>query len=417
MRGMTESDLDHSVSSVLSRFGIDKNQAKRTRRDLDTRIGAQPHVEQPAEANEQYYVCFVNRFGMVDLSVEDVLMPALKAAQQSVYRRLYRLSFLYGRNWCQVSNRDLQKACNMSSQAIRTALKALVNSECIKIIASAFQRNAPVYRVYLPCEMSQFGEVEAGVIFTKEKPDPGELRGLDFRGLKNRGLEFRPLVIGSLKELRPLKSEGQEQEIRGLKMVDLTGNGNDNNGLDGGKNEEKAPINSIIKGILINNFSLSDIVTGFYNSIGQTKISKGKREKGEKVIEELLVDGFSVENIQFAAEWTPDNAKEDLYDFSIIKHTIGQAMAAKAEVEKAAALRSAREEARRQEQADREAEEAERGKLEAHKASLSDEERAALRQQAENAIKASGEYKAVFITDALIEAKENEILRTRWRYS
>jgi len=33
--------------------------------------------------------------------------------------------------------------------------------------------------------------------------------------------------------------------------------------------------------------------------------------------------------------------------------------------------------------------------------------------QAEDAIKASGEYKPAFITDALIEAKENEILRGR----
>ncbi len=67
--------------------------------------------------------------------------------------------------------------------------------------------------------------------------------------------------------------------------------------------------------------------------------------------------------------------------------------------------------------ADRE-EEAERGKLEAVKGSLSDEERLKLRppppkKQAENAIKASGEYKQAFIADALIEAKENEILRRK----
>ena len=413
MRGMTETDLGDSVSGVLSRFGIDKDQARRTRRDLDARIGIQPPADEPAEVNEQYYVCFVNRFGMVDLSVEDVLMPTLKAAQQSVYRRLYRLSFLYGRNWCQVSNRRLQQACNMSSQAVRSALNVLIDGECIRIITPAFQRNPPVYRIYLPCEMSKFADIEAGVIFTKEKPAPGELRALDFRGLKNRGVKFRPLIIDSLKELRPQEARGQDQEIRGLKMVDLTGNGNDSNGLDSGKIDGKAPINSIIKEILINNSSLSDTVTGFYNSIGQAKISKGKREKGKKVIEELLEDGFSVEDIQFAVEWTPANAKEDLYDFSIIKHTIGQAMAVKAEVDKAAALRSANEEARQQEQADREAEEAERGKLEALKGSLSDEERSELRLQAENAIKASGEYKAAFITDALIEAKENEILRTK----
>ena len=54
----------------------------------------------------------------------------------------------------------------------------------------------------------------------------------------------------------------------------------------------------------------------------------------------------------------------------------------KSEMEKAAALRSAKEEDRRQE-------------------------------QATEVIRASGEYKAAFITDALIEAKENEILRRK----
>jgi len=39
-------------------------------------------------------------------------------------------------------------------------------------------------------------------------------------------------------------------------MVGLTGNGNDINDLDGDKIDEKAPINSIIKGILTNKLSL-----------------------------------------------------------------------------------------------------------------------------------------------------------------
>ena len=74
-------------------------------------------------------------------------------------------------------------------------------------------------------------------------------------------------------------------------------------------------------------------------------------------------------------------------------------MAVKSDLEKAAALRRAKEEARK-------------GKLEALKGLLSDEERSRLRdKQAEDAIKASGEYKPAFITNALIEAKENEILR------
>jgi len=46
-----------------------------------------------------------------------------------------------------------------------------------------------------------------------------------------------------------------------------------------------------------------------------------------------LDDDFKPEDIQFAVEWTLKNAKEELYDFSIIKHTIGQAIVAKKKAE------------------------------------------------------------------------------------
>ena len=40
-------------------------------------------------------------------------------------------------------------------------------------------------------------------------------------------------------------------------------------------------------------------------------------------------------------------------------------------------------------------------------------ERAELREEAENEIKDSGQYKEEFITDHLIEAKENELAKLR----
>jgi len=51
-----------------------------------------------------------------------------------------------------------------------------------------------------------------------------------------------------------------------------------------------------------------------------------KRERAEKCFEELIQDGFSCEDIQFAVEWTLKNMKEKPYNFSIIKDTISQAM-------------------------------------------------------------------------------------------
>lgn len=153
--------------------------------------------------------------------------------------------------------------------------------------------------------------------------------------------------------------------------------------------------------------SLSGIVDLFYTGIGQKKISKEKRKRGNDVLNKLREDGFSLEDISFAVQWTIENAKEAPYDIKILQHTIGQAMAAKEK-------QTAREEKRAEEEREKAellAEEQERKEIERYKESLSKEERAELRKQAEEELRASGEFQETFIGDFLIGLKENEILR------
>ena len=154
-----------------------------------------------------------------------------------------------------------------------------------------------------------------------------------------------------------------------------------------------------------------DIISGFYKGIGQEKISKTKRERADKSFKELRNDGFSLEDIQFAVEWTLKNSKEEPYDFSMITHTIGQAMAVKKKAESEEAKRVEAEKVAAQAREEEELREKEAAKIEAHKEGLSAEERAKLRESAEAEIRDSGQFKEDFITDFLIEAKENEIVR------
>ena len=147
--------------------------------------------------------------------------------------------------------------------------------------------------------------------------------------------------------------------------------------------------------------------------MGQKRISKEKRERGKGVIKELKADGFSLHDIDFAAKWTLENAKEELYDFSILKHTIGQATAArekgeKQKAEKREAERRETEERQQEAETEREAE-----RIRVLKESLGAEERKKLREQAEREVRESGKFKQEFITDILIEARENQILRSR----
>ena len=119
-----------------------------------------------------------------------------------------------------------------------------------------------------------------------------------------------------------------------------------------------------------------------------------------------------MEDIQFTSEWSVENAKEELYDFSIIKHTIGQAMAAKEEAETKKAKKSEAERIASLEQEERDRQEQERAEIEAYKETLNPETRTALREKALKEIKSTDGIKEDFINDMLIAVKENEILRT-----
>lgn len=154
-------------------------------------------------------------------------------------------------------------------------------------------------------------------------------------------------------------------------------------------------------------------ISDFYEGIGQTKFSEKKRERSLKIYEKLIEEGFTPEEIQFAVDWTVKNATEELYDFSIIEHTIGQAMA---EMEREEKKRKRREQKKREAaeaQQNENEEQAERRRILEHKESLGPEERKQLRREAEEEIKKTGQYKDEFIDDFVLEIKENQILRRR----
>ena len=156
--------------------------------------------------------------------------------------------------------------------------------------------------------------------------------------------------------------------------------------------------------------SPSEIASDFYKGIGQTKISKNKKEKAEKDIDELLNDNFSIEEVIFAVEWTLKNSTEKIYDFSIIKHTIGQATAEKKKIDEQKAKKLEMERMASEKQKEEEREARELAKIKAYKEAMNPKDRADLRKKAETEIRDSGKYREEFITDILIESKENELI-------
>ena len=117
----------------------------------------------------------------------------------------------------------------------------------------------------------------------------------------------------------------------------------------------------------------------------------------------------------FPYEWTLKDAKGDLYDFLIIEHTIGQAIADRDKRAQNLQEKANQENAEADDIAKREKEERDREVAEAYKADLDETERDLLNDYAEDLLRSAGDYKESFIDDFLVGLKENEIIREMMR--
>ena len=319
-----------------------------------------------------------SNFTKFDNEVSDLLNKLQTPLEQSIYNRLYRLSVGWGRNHCRVSSKRLLAACNIKDRrTLNTGLDGLVQKGHIQ----AINRNnrGVLYRIFFPQEI--------------------------LNNDSNTRIEMTTPA-------NHVKGEVSQKE--GTTIADSTKNVESANYVEPTKNEDSTkspPFKDIYKDNIKDSLSLRAIIFDFYKGIGQNRIAAQKGERAEKNLKELLKDGFSLEDIKFAVEWTLANTKEELYDFSIIKHTIGQAMAAKETVKAATTRKLQKEKIEAQEQANEKKREEEKAQIDSYKETLSSEERARLRERAEAEIRESGQYKAEFITEHLIEAKESELIR------
>ncbi len=155
--------------------------------------------------------------------------------------------------------------------------------------------------------------------------------------------------------------------------------------------------------------SAPKLITKLYQGIGRGKSADiFERESGKKHIGDLLEKGYSLEDIDFAIEWSLENARSEIEDFSSIKDLIERAM-------------SAREEymARRTQQAEEEVkghEEEEIGRkvVDAYRNIMSDAEKKKLRERVMAEILQDKRINEEFVTEQLIIIKENEIIRTEY---
>ena len=386
---------------ALNIIGIDNNLLQKAKAEMESTdasvssgnilpegvsLKSIPQEDIPEKSN----VRIVSNFCKIDCDILDRVLPTMDVYEQAIYIRLFRLSYGYDRNWCTVGYSTLAESCSIKKTGVVNAIKRLLDKGWIKAI-NFDHAQGTTYRIYLPIEIGMDSKTTIKVDSVSSKSIP----------LKTIPSGSIPLKTTEGVSSESIPSENIQSD-KGLLTKENT------KGVSSGSIPSE---NTTIERSLKIDLSLTNTVDLFYKGIGQKDIAKRKREKAEKDIEELIEDGFSQEDIIFAINWTIKNAKEKPYDFALIKDTIGQAMAAKKEIELEEQKITERDQKRAKQIEEEKKLEEERKKIESYKESLSPEQRSELREKVLNEIKKSGTIKRELIGQPLIDAKENEILR------
>lgn len=150
------------------------------------------------------------------------------------------------------------------------------------------------------------------------------------------------------------------------------------------------------------------LIAKLYQGIGPGKADIFERESGKKHISSMVKDGYSLEDIDFAIEWSLENAISEVADFSSIKDLIERAIEAREEYMNKR-TRQAEEEVKGQEE-----EQIERKMVDAYRNIMSDGEKKRLRERVMAEILEDERINEEFVTEQLIIIKENEVIRREY---
>ena len=329
-------------------------------------------------------VRITSNFCKVDMDILDKAASMMDVYEQAVYRQLYRLSYGNGQNWCTVGYGRISKRANITRTSAVNVLDRLDADGWVKTVETTTK--GKTYRIFLPQENG----IDSKTL----------IETIPFNGIPSESIPTSGMLTGSTPTIPP-----ESIPFNGMSRPKAASNKG---------RKQTIPHNGIPSDVpnidLDHNIDLSPdhIIDLFYTGIEQKRISKTKREKGNKVVQELVSDDFSLEDIAYAAEWTPKNAKEKVYDMEILKHTIGEAISARlVEQEAANAARNEADRVRAVEEERRRLE----GEIQEMRSRMTEDELVELREKALEEIRNTDEIKEQFITDMLITAKENEILQ------
>ncbi|MFC1714948.1 hypothetical protein ACFL6S_14870 [Candidatus Poribacteria bacterium] len=150
------------------------------------------------------------------------------------------------------------------------------------------------------------------------------------------------------------------------------------------------------------------LITKLYQGMGRGKADIFEREAAKNHIGDLLEAGYSLEDMDFAIEWSLENAPSEVEDFSSIKNLMERATAAREE------YMTKRTQQVEEEVKDQEEEQIERKMVDAYRNIMSDGEKKKLRERVMAEILKDERINEEFVTEQYIVVEENKIIRREY---
>jgi Helix-turn-helix domain len=353
----------------------------------------------------------------------DDLLPVLDPNEQVLYVRLFRLSYGFNRNYCTVSQSLLIERTGFSRNTIRTSLQSLVQKGWISI-AEAGNRVSTTYQVVLPREKrtkSQTGganfdpqiltlnnrssKIDAHVMSHKireSESNPPEDQNLDLQNLPlkkrlaGRTMESNIYTRGSDfegHELTPL--------LNAFTTNSLTRPTRERGSITEGQNVH---LNSLI-------LFARELVDKFYSSLGQ-RPSRTKREKSLEECLNLLVEGFTVEEVDYTITWLIQHHPAT-GSFSRLSHFIDQAIKERQTEQHSQEAKEEQVRVAEYQRAEQQRMDEERQQIEEAKGLLPPETLEGLYQEAKCLVEQESPS-LKFGKDLMIQVKLNELVKLRY---
>lgn len=266
----------------------------------------------------------------------DDLLPTLDSNEQVLYIRLFRLSYGFNRNYCTVSQSLLIERTGFSRNTVRTSLQSLAQKGWVRV-ADAGNRVSTTYLVVLPRDKitrsqnsrANYGPQNLTVI---ERPSYNEghdmsrsMRGSESTppGGQNSDLQNLTLNKRPSEQVEEPTTYDRGSNFEGQELPPLL-KAFTHSSLTLHERERRSNVEG--QGMTLNALILSarELVDKFYSRLGQ-RPSKVKREKSLEECLNLLLEGFTVEEVDYAITWLIQH-HPTTGSFARLSHFIDQAI-------------------------------------------------------------------------------------------